>query len=137
MFNAAGIPSPAEPTPVAPPGTPRDFTVNINTASGAVELKWKITNPTGSSGTVYMVERQIGLNGPVQFIGLAGGEKSFTDATIPYGTDAVVYKVTGQRSGVRGGTGEVNVRFGTVGGNSTATVFNTPGQNATGGKIAA
>ena len=49
------------------------------------------------------------------------------------GTDAVIYMVTGQRSGVQSGTAEVNVRFGTVGGNVTASIFNTPG----GAKMAA
>lgn len=135
VYNAAAIPAPAAPTPVAPPGTPRDFTVNINTSNGAVVLKWKNTNPANGQGTVYLVQRKFSQTGAPQFIGLAGGEKTFTDATLPLGTDAVIYMVTGQRSGVQGGTAEVNVRFGTIGGNTTASIFSTPGQNAT--KLAA
>jgi len=127
IYNAAGLPSPAAPTPVAPPGTPRDFTVGINTSNGAVNLKWKCTNPVNGPGTVYMVQRKFSQTGAAQFIGLAGGEKSFTDATLPLGTDSVIYMVTGQRSGVQGQTAEVNVRFGTVGGNATATVIGNSG----------
>lgn len=127
VYNAAAIPSPAAPSPVAPPGTPRDFTVNINTSNGAVVLKWKCTNPTNGQGTVYMVQRKFSQTGTPQFVGLAGGEKTFTDATLPVGTDAVIYMVTGQRSGVAGQTAEVNVRFGTVGGNQTASIVNAPG----------
>jgi hypothetical protein len=117
VYNAANIPAPAAPTPVAAPGTPRDFTVNINTSNGAV--------------TVYMVQRKFSQTGAPQFCGLAGGEKTFTDATLPVGTDSVIYMVTGQRSGVQGQTAEVNVRFGTVGGNATVSIFNTPGSAAT------
>jgi len=123
IYNLAALPVPAAPTPVAPPGLPRDFTVNINTSNGAVVLKWKITNPANGAGTVYMVQRKFTQTGAPQFIGLCGGEKTFTDATLPLGTDSVIYMVTGQRSGVQGPTAEVNVRFGTVGGNATATLI--------------
>lgn len=128
IFNAAGLPVPAAPTPVAPPGTPRDFVVGISTTNGAVELKWKCQNPVNGPGTVYMVEREVN-NGARQFCGLAGGEKSYTDATLPIGTDRVSYFVTGQRSGVRGVTAEVSVRFGTIGGNATATFVEVPSQS--------
>lgn len=124
IYNAAAIPSPAAPTPVAPPGTPRDFNVSINTSNGAVVLKWKNTNPANGAGTVYLVQRKFGQTGTPQFCGLAGGEKTYTDSTLPIGTDSVIYMVTGQRSGVQGQTAEVNVRFGTVGGNAVATVVN-------------
>lgn len=122
VYNAAAIPNPATPAPVGPPGTPRDFTVSINTSNGAVVLKWKNTNPANGQGTVYMVQRKFSQTGTPQFCGLAGGEKTYTDATLPLGTDSVIYMVTGQRSGVQGGTAEVNVRFGTVGGNATASI---------------
>lgn len=121
IYTAAGIPAPASPSPVAPPGLPRDFTVTI-ISTGAPVLRWKCTNPVNGPGTVYKVERTIGVGNTRTFCGLAGGEKTFTDSTLPLGTDAVTYFVTGQRSGVIGPTGEVNVRFGTVGGNATATV---------------
>jgi len=130
VFSAAGLPNPAVPTPVAPPGLPRDFTVGVNMSTGAIELKWKVTNPANGQGTVYLVQRKFSQTAAPQFCGIAGGEKAFTDATLPLGTDSVIYMVTGQRSGVAGQTAEVNVRFGTVGGNATATVFEAPGQAA-------
>lgn len=126
IYNAANIPAPAAPSPVAPPGTPRDFTVGVNLSSGAVELKWKCTNPANGQGTVYMVQRKYTQTGTPEFIGLAGGEKTFTDKSLPIGTDSVIYMVTGQRSGVAGQTAEVNVRFGSVGGNAVASIVNTP-----------
>lgn len=91
--------------------------------------------PAGAGAVRHHRQRKFTQTAGPQFCGIAGGEKEFTDATLPIGTDAVIYMVTGQRSGVQGPTAEVNVRFGTVGGNTTTSIFSTPGQGAT--KLAA
>ena len=45
--------------------------------TGAVELKWKCANPTGTQGTIYECRRKIG-NGAFTFVG-ATGVRAFTD----------------------------------------------------------
>src|SRR5204862_8282096 len=69
------------PAPMPAPGTPSDFGVTLS-ADGSVELTWKCSNPTGSTGTIYQVFRRTTPEGEFVYLG-GGGDKKFVDATIP------------------------------------------------------
>jgi hypothetical protein len=95
VYVLASIDPPADPSPIAAPGTPYRFDVEL-LATGWLKLRWKSKNPRGSSGTTYHVERSID-GGPMAFLGVSG-DRSFTDATVPAGTREVTYQVRGIRS---------------------------------------
>lgn len=78
--------------------------------NGALELKWKCNNPSGTQGTIYEVKRQIGT-GPLVFFG-ASGVKSFTDDTLPAGSTPSTYQITAIRSTARGNPAQFTVNFG-------------------------
>jgi hypothetical protein len=111
VYTLAQIPPPATPGVTPPPGTPFDFTVGL-LQNGALELKWKCNNPSGTQGTIYEVKRQL-PGGTMQFIG-ASGVKSFTDDTLPGGGGAspATYQVTAVRSTSRGNPAQFTVNFG-------------------------
>lgn len=139
VYNLAQIPPPATPGTTPPPGTPFQFTVGL-LQSGAIELKWKCSNPSGTQGTIYEVRRKIGGGGsgssnPFTFVG-ATGVKKFTDDTLVggSGSSSVTYQVTAVRSTSRGTPAQFNVNFG-VGGDGQAFATIT-GENA-GVKMAA
>lgn len=115
VYNTASLPPPSAPSPVPPPALPYDIRVGVRLDDGAIELRWKASNPDGSAGTVYIIRRRTTLTGQTVFVGTAGGTKSFVDTSLPTGTDAVTYLIHGQRSGINGPTAEVNVRFGAGG----------------------
>lgn len=109
VYILAQIPPPADPSTAPPPGTPLDFTVGL-LQSGALELKWKCNNPSGTQGTIYEVKRSIG-GGAFNFVG-ATGVKSFTDDTLPSGAMPATYQVTAVRSTARGNPAQFTVNFG-------------------------
>lgn len=113
VYDDAQIPAPATPTPAPAPGTPFDFTVEL-LQSGAITLRWKCTNPAGTSGTIYEVRRRANQTSgtPFVFIG-ATGTREFTDDTL--GSTAVTYEITAVRSTRRGNPATWNVSFGTGG----------------------
>lgn len=115
VLNTAQLPQPNPDSPVGPPGKPTDFVVTLN-QSGSLNLKWKCANPPGAVGTVYEVLRRIGAGGTFTYVGVAGGDKSYTDETLPAGSSGVAYRVTGLRSGLRGPTVQCDVNFGVAGG---------------------
>ncbi|MFM9995574.1 MAG: fibronectin type III domain-containing protein [Phycisphaerales bacterium] len=124
VYQTAMIPAPATPTPVAPPAKPSDLTVTLNTSSGAPTLRWKASNPAGSSGTSYIVRRRLPGEGAFTFIGVSG-KKEIVDATMPAGPDWVEYTVQGQRSDSSGPLSEIfTVKFG-VGGDGQVQAFVT------------
>lgn len=125
VYSLAQIPPPAIDAPVPPPGMPREFTVTL-AQNGWINLQWKCTNPEGANGTAYEVQRKIG-GGPFSIIGIAGGNKTYIDSTLPAGSTGVVYQVTGVRSGLRGPVSQVNVNFGVVGGGGFAVTSVTEG----------
>lgn len=137
VYTLSLLPPPAVDSPVPPPGLPRDFTVTLG-QTGALTVKWKCTNPEGAAGTAYEVQRKIG-GGSFAYIGIAGGDKTYVDNTLPAGSTGVVYQVTGVRSGLRGPVSQVNVNFGVApggGGGFTVTSV-TEGTTAGGAKLAA
>ena len=125
IWSLADLPEPATPTPVGPPGTPKDFKVEL-AQTGALQMSWKIQNPANATGTVYQVARQIAAGGPMTILG-ATGRKEFLDETLPSGLSQVTYKITAIRSTKQGLPAEVTVKFGTTGsGEMTATVVSAP-----------
>ncbi|MBM4108026.1 MAG: hypothetical protein FJ255_04340 [Phycisphaerae bacterium] len=111
-YVLAQIPPPATPGVTPPPGTPFAFTVGL-LQNGALELKWKCANPSGTQGTIYEVKRSIGgpPAGALTFVG-ATGVKSFTDETLPSGSAPVTYQITAVRSTSRGSPAQFTVNFG-------------------------
>ena len=118
VFVLAEIPAPSSGSPVGPPGTPFQPVVTLS-QTGAVTLNWKCNNPSGASGTIYEVRRQIG-SGNFVFVG-ATGTREFIDDTLPSGSGVVNYQVNGLRSTVRGPVATFNVRFGVGGPGFTVT----------------
>jgi hypothetical protein len=114
VYILAQIPAPSAPTPIAPPGTPTDFTVAIR-GDGALILGWKCPNPTGATGTVYQVARRLGADAPMVVLG-ASGARRFVDPTLPAGaaglSGGVTYQITALRSTVAGNPAEFTVKFG-------------------------
>lgn len=127
VYTLAQIPPPATPGTTPPPGTPLDFTVGL-LQNGALELKWKCNNPSGTQGTVYEVKRRDGGGSGATF-GYVGstGVKNFTDETVVSGTASVTYQVTAIRSTQRGNPGQFTVNFGMGGGGGFAITSVTEG----------
>lgn len=123
VYNTAQLPPPAVPSPAGPPGTPTAFKVGLN-GDGSITLKWKCTNPAGTTGTVYNVSRRIANQTAFSPLG-AVGVREFTDATIPVSAASnggVVYRVQAQRAGDFGEPSEqILVQFGAGGGSLTLT----------------
>ena len=113
VYTLAQIPPPATPGTTPPPGLPFNFTVGL-LQNGALELKWKCNNPSGTQGTVYEVKRRVGATGAFGYVG-SSGVKNFTDDTVAAGSPSVTYQVTAIRSTQRGNPGQFTVSFG-VGG---------------------
>jgi hypothetical protein len=109
VYTLAQIPPPATPGTTPPPGTPFEFTVGL-LQNGALELKWKCNNPSGTQGTIYEVMRKI-ASGAFNFVG-ATGVRTFTDETIPSGSAPVTYRITAVRSTSRGSPAQFTVNFG-------------------------
>jgi hypothetical protein len=123
VYALSELSPPAPPKPLAPPGTPTDFTVALN-ADGSIKLKWKCKNPSGTNGVVYSLRRRTGT-APYMYLG-ATGTKNYTDATIPVGTAAVTYEVQAQRSGSRGQPSQFTVQFGVAGDGAAMATVVTP-----------
>jgi hypothetical protein len=136
VYVLAQIPPPATPGSTPPPGTPFDFTVRL-LQNGALELKWKCNNPSGTSGTIYEVSRRLGgsTSGPFEYVGPTG-VKTIIDDTVPSNSGPITYKITAIRSTQRGNPAQFTVTFGMGGGGLTVTgVTGAEGVNAS--KLAA
>ena len=131
VFVLANIPAPASPSALPAPGICDQFEVQL-LDTGALQLKWKCSNPTGAVGTVYEIRRKLSTAAPFVFIGAAGGDKTFVDDTVPFGSSSVFYQVVGRRSGLVGPSNTYVVTFG-VGGGGGFTVS----QVVEGAKLAA
>jgi len=125
VYTLAQIPPPATPGVTPPPGTPFDFTIGL-LQNGALELKWKCNNPSGTQGTIYEVKRRIGAAGNFNFVG-ASGVKAFTDDTVPAGSPSVTYQITAVRSTQRGNPAQFTVNFGVGGPGLTIESVTTEG----------
>jgi hypothetical protein len=123
IYNLAQIPPPSPPSPAPPPAQPTDSTVTLNASDGGLMLRWKAANPTGTSGTSYIVRRKLPDDSEFSFIGVSG-EKEFVDDTLIAGPDSVQYTVQGQRADSSGPLSPIfTVNFGRLpGGGMTASV---------------
>ncbi len=119
IYTLAQIPPPATPGTTPPPGTPFDFAVGL-LQSGALELKWKCANPSGTQGTIYEVQRRVG-SGAFTFIG-ATGTRTFIDGTLVSGAAPATYQITAARSTARGNPAQFTVNFGIGGGGGGFTI---------------
>jgi hypothetical protein len=126
VYSLAEIPVPSRGSPMGPLGKPRDFTVELD-QNGALNLKWKCTNPKGATGTVYQIWRKLEAAGEFTYVGGAGA-KQYTDTGVPAGTAQVQYQIQAVRSTSVGPFALFVVNFGaaaaagTGGGGTTATV---------------
>jgi hypothetical protein len=115
ILNLAEIPPIAPAAPAPPPAKPTNMTVGIDPSTGAITLKWKASNPAGTSNTGYIIRRRVGSTGAFDFVGVTG-DKNFTDNTFIAGPDSVQYTVQGQRGGTLGPLSDILViNFGRVG----------------------
>lgn len=110
VFPLANIPAPAAHSHKAAPGQPTDFVATL-LVGGDVDMAWKCAQPAGAAGTTYQVYRRFVAGAEWEYLGTSG-ERKFTDATIPAGTQFVMYKIRGLRSTVAGPWNEFNVTFG-------------------------
>lgn len=108
VYNTAQIPPPATPTPAPPPAQPTDLVVTLEPASGDLTLTWKAANPTGTSGTSYLIRRRLPTESDFSFIGVSG-KKKFVDTTLIAGPDSVQYTVQGQRGDSTGPISQIFV----------------------------
>lgn len=125
VLAAAQLDPIAPPTPAGPPAPVTDIKVGVDIANGNLLLSWKASN-NGNAGTSYVISRRLPGSTTFSFLGVATASgvngKKFTDTTLPTGTDFVEYSITPLRSGLSGTATTAMVRFGSVGGEQTATV---------------
>jgi hypothetical protein len=118
VLSLAQLPAPKPRGRIAPPGTPKNFSVALR-PTGSLLIKWACDNPRGSVGTVYEVRRRIGDHGDFERLAMRG-KKTFTDTTIPAplpplpGTASITYEITAIRSTGRGTPGRYVVYFGSA-----------------------
>jgi hypothetical protein len=120
VYTLAQIPAPPTPSARPAPGTPTNLTIKLD-GNGALILKFKCSNPAGTSGTMYQIYRSVG-DGEFQYLG-GCGEKRYVDATVPAGATKLTYQIQAVRSTAVGMWATFNVNFGTnAGGGATASV---------------
>lgn len=126
VYTLAQVDPPAPPGPSPIPGTPSNFQVSINPATGAVSLAWKCV---GDGNAVYAVSRKFAGDATPTFLANVG-EKKFIDTTLPAISGSampVAYFITCQRGAMSGATAGVTVQFGAGGGGGGFSVTeNTP-----------
>jgi hypothetical protein len=127
IYPLALVPAPADPAPLAAPGTPEAFAVALQ-QGGSLTLRWKCRNPRGATGTMYHVQRSTD-GGPMQFLAVTGA-RAFVDATVPPGSAEIVYQVRAVRSTAAGKPAQHLVRLGTAGGGATTTFVPTTTKRA-------
>lgn len=129
VYQTAQIPAPSSPKPAPPPAEPTNLSVELLPPSGALVLRWKASNPVGTSGTSYLIRRRLPGESQFSFIGVSG-KKIFVDESMVAGPDWVQYTVQGQRSDSSGPLSQIFiVSFGIApGGGMTASVSTAPGR---------
>ncbi len=105
-----------------PPGRPFDFSVELLDTTGALQLRWKCQNPSGTSGTSYIVRRKLPNESTFSFVGVTG-ERRFVDNTFVAGPDSVSYTVQAQRADRAGVESPIyTINFGLPGAGRDVTV---------------
>jgi hypothetical protein len=130
VYSLAQI-TPDSPRGVVPePVAPTQFGATIN-ADGSLTINWKVAQPAGVNGVIYTVLRRFENTQPFTVISIPPtSKKTFTDTTLPFGTDSVQYVVQPSRGSVAGPLSNTfTVQFGSVmggGGLSIHTIASTP-----------
>lgn len=105
---ALGLSVRNDPTPVTELGTPHTFKAELG-GDGSLLIKWQCASPR-ARGMTYQIWRRIGAEG--EYVYLAGtSAKKFTDASIPGGTQQVMYRIRATRSTGTGGWANFTVAF--------------------------
>lgn len=122
VYDLAQVPPRQNPSAAPPPGQPNRLQASIVTATGAIELRWKSNNPTGTSGTSYIITRKLPTESEFRFVGVTG-ERRFVDNTFIAGPDSVQYQVQGQRADSASPVSEIfTLRFGRTGPGRAVTI---------------
>src|SRR5690606_36652319 len=100
VYAVAQIPPPAQRDPAPPPAAPTDITLAVQ-PNGAIQVKWKITQPAPGAEIQTVIQRRLNNSGSWQNLGVTG-LKTFTDSTVPGGTELVTYMLHATRAGVTG-----------------------------------
>lgn len=116
VFALAGI-TPNDPrSTLPPPIPPQTFSAEIN-GDGSLTIKWKVTQPPGVIGVQYLVSRRMQGEASFTLVSSEGSKKSYTDETLPFGTDRVEYIIRPKRGEALGMPSNIfTVQFGSVGG---------------------
>jgi hypothetical protein len=113
-----------------PPAMPFDVRAGLN-SDGSITLTWKCTNPRGVSRVVYFVTRKLTGESDFTLVDTVG-EKSFTDANLPFGTHQATYLITGKSGSLTGpSSSQFTVMFGTGGGGGMTIVGTSTGTGET------
>ncbi len=122
VYELAQVPPRAAASTAPPPGRPFDFSVELVDTTGAVQLRWKCQNPTGTTGTSYIIRRRLPTETAFSFVGVTG-EKRFVDNTFIAGPDRVEYTVQAQRADSAGPVSSIfTINFGLPGSGREVTV---------------
>lgn len=120
VYTLAGVSPDAPPGPVPAPVPPTEFAAGVN-SDGSLTLRWKAAQPAGVSNVQYFVYRAVNGAAAFTFVGSAGSEKSFIDATLPFGVDRVDYMIQPRRGNIVGEQSSTfALRFGSLGGGGLA-----------------
>lgn len=124
VWDLADLPRPAARERGPAPGKPKNIVATVE-PTGALTLRWTCDNTEGerrATGVFYMVMRRFA--GETNFSTLGGtGSRSFTDETLPFGTDSVTYLIQGVRGDQTGDpSDQFTVQFGVGGGGLTTSV---------------
>ncbi|MEQ9096592.1 MAG: hypothetical protein RIE32_10045 [Phycisphaerales bacterium] len=93
VYVLSGLSPKANPSETPPPEAPSDVRYLL-LPSGKIELRWKGKGP---QGTFYVITRQ--LPGESNFTTIATAtDKSYTDNSVPYGTDQVLYQIIARQT---------------------------------------
>lgn len=127
IYQAAGIPAPADPSPRPAPGTPTGFKVEL-LQDGDITLSFKCPNPPRTGATVYRVERRLGYGQSQPFVFVVNAkERKFTDSGIPEGTAIATYRIIAETATKNGAPALFAVRFGS-GNQATIVAADESGQ---------
>ena len=123
LWGQAGL-EPNSPSGTAPdPVAPYQLSAGLD-SQGDVIVKWKTSQPAGVSGVIYSIQRSLD-GGAYALLDSVGG-KTFTDETVPVGTQSVAYIIKAKRGNQMSDWSEaLTVRFGRVGGGLTITSSET------------
>ena len=121
LWGQSGLSPDAAPGPAAPPVAPYTMTASLD-SYGDIILNWKTSQPAGLSGVTYSIRRKLDNAGPFTLLDSVGG-KTFTDETVPVGTEVVAYTITARRGSQSSApSAEFTIRFGRVAGGGMAIV---------------